>query len=104
MEVLMSDQQIQKVKVKRLAHVDLWSTDVVTQARFYCQVLGLDLHATSEVAETKMFLGLGEEQYCLGLHNDTELATSGRHKFASSSLLHHLTFEVDTAADLAALA
>ncbi len=42
----MSEQQIQKVKVKRLAHVGLWATDVATQARFYRQVLGLDLRAT----------------------------------------------------------
>jgi catechol-2,3-dioxygenase len=100
----MSDQQIQKVKVKHLAHVDLWSTDVVAQARFYCQILGLDLCAASEVAEGKMFLGLGEEQYCLGLHNNAELATSNGRKSGSAKLLHHLTFEVDTAAELAALA
>ena len=45
----MSHEQIQKVKVKHLARVGLWSTDVVTQARFYCQVLGLDLRATSRL-------------------------------------------------------
>ena len=47
----MSDQQIQKVKVRHLARVGLWSADVVTQARFYCQALGLDLRATSEVVQ-----------------------------------------------------
>ncbi len=108
----MSDQQIQKVKVKHLARVGLWSTDVVTQARFYCQVLGLDLRATSEVmanhdpemGEANMFLGLGEEQYCLGLYNDTRPTTgSGRNPVRYTSL-HHLTFEVSTAAELAALA
>jgi catechol-2,3-dioxygenase len=108
----MSEQQIQKVKVKHLSRVGLWSTDVVAQARFYCQVLGLDLRATSEVGasqgpeamETNMFLGLGEEQYCLGLYNDTRLAASSGRNPVRSSLLHHLTFEVETAAELAALA
>ncbi|HEY4034808.1 MAG TPA: VOC family protein [Ktedonobacteraceae bacterium] len=108
----MSDQQIQKVKVRHLARVGLWSADVVTQARFYCQALGLDLRATSEVvashdpeiAETNMFLGLGEEQHCLGLYGDTRLTTSNGRNPVRYSLLHHLTFEVDTAAELAALA
>jgi catechol-2,3-dioxygenase len=108
----MSDQQIQKVKVRHLARVGLWSTDVVTQARFYCQTLGLDLCATSEglanhdpeVAEANMFLGLGEEQYCLGLYNDTRPTIgSGRNPVRHTSL-HHLTFEVSTSAELAALA
>jgi catechol-2,3-dioxygenase len=108
----MSDQQIQKVKVRHLARVGLWSTDVVTQARFYCQVLGLDLRATSEVmanhdpeiAEANMFLGLGEEQYCLGLYNDTRLTTDSRRNPVRYTSLHHLTFEVSTTAELAALA
>ena len=30
----MSEQQIQKVKVKRLAHIGLWTTDALAQARF----------------------------------------------------------------------
>ena len=42
----MSEQQIQKVRVKRLAHVGLWATDVATQTRFYRQVLGFNLRAT----------------------------------------------------------
>jgi catechol-2,3-dioxygenase len=108
----MSDQQIQKVKVQQLARVGLWSADVAAQARFYCRMLGLDLRATSEVmasqgsegAETNMFLGLGEEQYCLGLYHDTRVTTSSGRHAARYSLLHHLTFEVDTAAELAALA
>ena len=109
----MSDQQIQKVKVRHLARVGLWSTDVVTQARFYCQVLGLDLRATSEImanhnseiGEANMFLGLGEEQYGLGLYNDTRPTTgSGRNPVRRYTSLHHLTFEVSTAAELAALA
>ncbi len=106
----MSDQQIQKVKVKHLSRIGLWSTDVVTQARFYCQVLGLDLRAKSaagqgpEVAEANMFLGLGEEQYCLGLYSDMQLTASSGRNPARYSLLHHLTFEVETAAELAALA
>ena len=44
----MSEQQIQRVKVKRLAHVGLWSSDVAAQARFYRQVLGFDLRNTIE--------------------------------------------------------
>ena len=43
----MSDEQIQKVKVKRLAHVGLWTTDVVAQARFYHQIMGFDLRKVS---------------------------------------------------------
>ena len=31
----MSEQQIQKVRVKRLAHIGLWAADVAAQARFY---------------------------------------------------------------------
>jgi len=108
----MSDQQIQKVKVRHLARVGLWSTDVATQARFYCQVLGLDVHATSElgtnqhpeIAEANMYLGLGEEQHCLGLYHDTRPTTGSERCPARYPSLHHLTFEVDTAAELAALA
>ncbi len=110
----MSEQQIQKVKVRHLAHVGLWSTDIATQARFYYHVLGLDLRATSEVvtnhsqdletAGANMFLGLGEEQHCLGLYYDTRPTTSNGRKPIRYSPLHHLTFEVDTAAELAALA
>ena len=44
----MSNQQIQKVKVKRLAHVGLWASDVLAQARFYRQVLGFGLHSISQ--------------------------------------------------------
>jgi len=108
----MSDQQIQRVKVRQLTRVGLWSTDVVTQARFYCQVLGLDLRATSEVVtnhdpdivEANMFLGLGEEQHCLGLYNDTRPTTGNGRNSVRYTSLRHLTFEVDTAAELAALA
>ncbi len=108
----MGDQQIQRVKGRRLARVGLWSKDVATQARFHCQVLGLDLHATSEVmtgqdteiAEATMFLGLGEERHCLGLYNDTRPATGNGRNPTRYTSLHHLTFEVDTAAELAALA
>ena len=44
----MSNQQVQKVKVKRLAHVGVWTADVTSQARFYHQVLGLEVRSTSE--------------------------------------------------------
>src|SRR2546429_6905128 len=108
----MGDQQIQRVKVRHLARVGLWSKDVATQARFHCQVLGLDLHATSElvagqdteIAEANMFLGLGEERHCLSLYNDTRPTTGNGRNPTRHSSLHHLTFEVDTAAELAALA
>jgi catechol 2,3-dioxygenase-like lactoylglutathione lyase family enzyme len=108
----MSDQQIQKVRVKRLAHVGLWTNDVLSQAHFYRQILGLDLRATSEGAlgqgsdidEINLFFGLGDTLYCLGLYSDTRpLPTTGRKPIQRTSL-HHLTFEVDTTAELAAIA
>ncbi|GCE18153.1 VOC family protein [Dictyobacter kobayashii] len=108
----MSNQQVQKVKVKRLAHVGIWTTDVSAQARFYHQVLGLDVRSTSESAtdddielnETNIFLGLGEEPHSLGLFNDNRpTATNGRRPVQRTPL-HHLSFEVDSDAELAALA
>ena len=108
----MSDQQIQKVKVKRLAHVGLWTSDIMAQARFYRQILGLDLRATSEgtldsnidIGETNLFFGLGEEHHCLGLYNDTRSTQTNGRKPVQRTPLHHLSFEVDSAAELAALA
>ncbi len=108
----MSDQQIQKVKVKRLSGVGLWSADVLSQARFYIQVLGLALRATTEndmdedveLADTNMFFGLEEERHCLGLYSDTRPAPSNGRRPILRTPLHHLTFEVDTAAEQAALA
>ncbi len=106
----MSNQQVQKVKVKRLAHVGLWSTDVVAQARFYYQVLGFDLRSTidnsdeQDVEDESLFLALGEEHSCLGLFNDTRPTTNNGRKSVRHTPLHHLTFEVDTEAELAALA
>ena len=106
----MSNQQIQKVKVKKLVHVGLWVTDVPSQARFYRQVLGLDLRLPTDTSqnidleEANVFLALGEEHHSLGLFNDTRsVATNGRRP-ASRTQLHHLSFEVDTDAELAALA
>jgi len=108
----MSEQQIQKVKVKRLSHVGLWSTDVAAQARFYRQVLGLDLRNTVdnsidqdvELENANVFLSLGEEHHCLGLFSDTRPGTgNGRSPFQRTRL-HHLSFEVDTDAEFAALA
>lgn len=73
----MSNQQVQKVKVKRLSHVGIWTTDVSAQARFYHQVLGLEVRSTSENSvddvefeETNMFLTLDGESHCLGLFDD----------------------------------
>jgi catechol 2,3-dioxygenase-like lactoylglutathione lyase family enzyme len=108
----MSDQQILKVKVKRLAHIGLWTSDSMAQARFYRQVLGLDLRTTSEgtldphidIEETNLFFGLAEEHHCLGLYNDTRPASTNTRKPVQRTPLHHLSFEVDTSAELAALA
>ena len=108
----MSDQQIQKVKVKRLAHIGLWTSDSTAQARFYRQVLGLDLRATSEgtldsnsdIEGVNLFFGLGEEHHCIGLYNDTRPMPTHARKPIQRIPLHHITFEVDTAAELAALA
>ena len=85
----MSEQQIQKVRVKRLAHVGLWATDVAAQTRFYRQVLGFNLRATEinsstdqdvEFEDANTYLSLGDEHHSLGLFNDTRSATSnGRH-------------------------
>jgi|SRR5579863_4021217 len=108
----MSEQQIQKVKVKRLAHVGLWATDVAAQARFYRQVLGFDLRNTisgtadqeMEMEDASAFLALGDEHHCLGLFNDTRsILSNGRTPFQRSRL-HHISFELDTDAELAALA
>src|SRR5579875_2826180 len=72
-----NNQQIQKVKVKRLAHVGLWSRDPLTQARFYHQTLGFDVHSVvenivdadsdSDAVEANVFLSLGADYHCLGL-------------------------------------
>lgn len=110
----MSNQQIQKVKVKRLAHVGLWANDVLAQARFYRQVLGFDLHSIAdgntdahldlELGEANIFLSLNAEHHSLGLFNDTRPAQTNGRRPAPRTQLHHLAFEVDTDAELAALA
>lgn len=108
----MSDQQLQRVKVKRLAHVGLWTPDVVAQARFYRQVLGLDLYKMAgnepggniELEEANAFLGLSDEQHCLALFNDTRTTATNGRKPVQRTQLHHLSFEVDSDAELAALA
>ena len=108
----MSEQQVQKVRVKRLAHVGLWATDVAAQTRFYRQVLGFNLRATevrsndedSEFEDARAFLSLGDEYHCLGLFTDTRPATSNVRGPLQRTRLHHIAFEVDTDAELAALA
>jgi catechol-2,3-dioxygenase len=107
----MSEQQIQKVKVKRLAHVGLWSTDVFTQGRFYRQILGLLVRKTVRATEqhvdledASIFLALGDEHHCLGLFSDTRPSSSNGRVSYARSRLHHIAFEVDTDAELAALA
>src|SRR5204862_4757714 len=97
-EASMSEQQIQKVKVKRLAHVGIWTTDVATQARFYRHVLGFDLRATEfsaptseiELEEANAFLALGDEHHCLGLFNDTRPHVSNGRMPTYRSHLHHV--------------
>lgn len=108
----MSEQQIQKVKIKRLAHVGLWATDVAAQARFYRQVLGFDLRSTEgnspdrnvELEEANVFFSLGEEHHCLGLFSEIRPAMGNGRGPVQRTRLHHLAFEVDTDAELAALA
>lgn len=107
----MSDQQIQKVKVKRLAHVGLWAKDITAQAKFYRQVLGFGVRAVAnnasddmEMDEASVFLTLGEEHHCLGLFSDTRPHASNGRGPVQRSRLHHLSFELDTDAELAALA
>src|SRR5438270_6753701 len=108
----MSDQQIQKVKVKRLAHVGLWATDVAAQARFYRQVMGFDLRKAVdtalaqdiEVERANIFLSLGDKHHSLGLFSDTRANASNGRSPSQRSRLHHVSFEVDTDAELAALA
>ncbi len=107
----MSEQQIQKVRVTRLAHVGLWASDVAAQTRFYRQMLGFNLRATEiqptddevEFEDANTFLSLGDEHHCLGLFNDTRGGSNGRAP-SQSSRLHHMAFEVDGDAELAALA
>lgn len=108
----MNDQQIQRVKVKRLAHVGLWAADVMAQANFYCQVMGFDVHMTpgsvagQDVAldDAHALLSLGDVQHSLALFSDIHPAPSNGYKLSSRFQLHHLSFEVDTDAEIAALA
>ena len=107
----MSEQQIQKVRVKRLAHVGLWASDVAASTRFYRQVLGLHLRSSEitpadevELEEANTFLSLGDEHHCLGLFHDTRVFASNGRVPAQHTRLHHISFEVDTDAELAALA
>ena len=106
----MSNQQVQKVKVRRLAHIGLWANDVLTQARFYHQVLGLDLRTRYNASDSdneeddNFFMALGEEHHCLGLFNDTRASGINARRPIQHSPLHHLTFEVDSEAEMAALA
>ncbi|MFL5628901.1 MAG: VOC family protein, partial [Ktedonobacteraceae bacterium] len=108
----MSDQQIQKVKVRRLAHVGLWATDVAAQARFYRQAMGFDLRKKVDTSPTQdidvgnanIFLSLGDEHHSMALFSDTRPGVGNSRNPFPRSRLHHLSFEVDTDAELAALA
>jgi len=108
----MSEQQIQKVRVTRLAHVGLWVSDVPAQTRFYRQTLGFNLRATEinstgedvEFEDANTFLSLGDEHHCLSLFTDTRASASNGRTPAARSRLHHIAFEVDTDAELAAIA
>lgn len=108
----MSDQQVQRVKVKRLAHVGLWTSDVAAQVRFYRQVMGFDVRAIADgtaeqdiaLEDANVFLALGDEYHSLGLFNDTRPTVSNGRRPAQRTQLHHIAFEVETDAELAALA
>lgn len=108
----MNEQQIEKVRVKRLAHVGLWAVDVAAQTRFYRHTLGFNLRSTEinsidqevEFEDANVFLSLGDEHHCLGLFTDTRSSTGNGRVSAQRSRLHHISFEVDTDAELAALA
>ena len=110
----MSEQQVQKVRVTRLAHVGLWANDVAAQTRFYRQMLGFNLRATEiqaggdevEFEDANTFLSLGDEHHCLGLFNDTRGSAGNGYAptTSSTSRLHHIAFEVESDAELAALA
>lgn len=101
-------EQIQKVRVNALEHVGVWSSDIITQTQFYHQVMSLDLripsHEHVEMDRASAFLALGDEHHCLALFNDTRPTTSNGRKPAQRSQLHHLSFEVNTDIELAALA
>lgn len=109
----MSEQQIQKVRVTRLAHIGLWASDIAAQTRFYRQMLGFNLRATEvqhsdeevEFEDANTFLSLGDEHHCLALLSDTQSGggNDGRSP-QQNSRLHHIAFEVETDAELAALA
>ncbi|HET8846614.1 MAG TPA: VOC family protein [Ktedonobacteraceae bacterium] len=107
----MSEQQIQKVRVKRLAHVGLWATDVAAQTRFYRQTMGFYLRSTEysssedvDLEDADTFLSLGDEHHSLGLFHDTRVTASNGLVPAQQTHLHHISFELDTDAELAALA
>jgi catechol 2,3-dioxygenase-like lactoylglutathione lyase family enzyme len=108
----MSDQQIQKVKVKRLAHLGLWTTDVAAQARFYRQIMGFDLRAAEPrtpsqefvLEDANIFLSLSDESHCLGLFTDSRTGAGNARIPATRTRLHHMAFEVGTNAELAAFA
>lgn len=103
----MSEPQLPKVKVKRLAHIALWTIDVVAQTRFYRQVMGFDLRATKpsfELEDTNVYLSLNDERPCLALFSDTRLGKNHTGTPSHATRLHHIAFEVQTNAELAAIA
>lgn len=83
----------------------------MAQTRFYRQTLGFGLRSTQESSsgETELenantFLSLGDEYHCLGLFNDMRQVASNGHVPTQQTRLHHISFEVDADAELAALA
>ncbi len=108
----MSNQQIQKVKVKHVAHVGLWTADVAAQVRFYHRVVGLVPHITASLQaerdldfdEANVFLDLSSGEQCLGFFNDIRPIVANGRKPVQRSQIHHLSFTVDSDAELAALA
>ena len=74
-------------------------------------MLGFDLHTTSnsspeeiDFEDANIHLSLGDGEYCLGLYSDTRPSTANGRKPLPRTQLHHLSFIVDTDAELAALA
>src|SRR5262249_13312742 len=105
----MSEQQIQKVKVKRLAHVGMWTTDVASQERFYRRGVGLVSGAVGrgsggkdlDPEDENVSLALGDKHHCRGLFSETRAATTSSRATPQQTRLHHMSFELDTDADLA---
>jgi len=88
--------------------VGIWTADVAAQARFYHQIVGLGVRAVStgeiELEDANLFLTVRDDVSCLGLFNDVRSSYGNGRRAAPRTRLNHLSFEVDSDAELAALA